>query len=108
MEYHILDSPSLLAKDVDQSFVYPVSESGVFLMDRSRGISSARSTTLSPALHALTHVVKRTVGSDSTALLEVPVLANDRGDTTSTQPSGSSTDQLGQVSEKVSFFQGSL
>ena len=54
------------------------------------------------------HVVKRTVGTDGASLLEVSLLADNRGDTTGTQSSGTSTDQLGQVSEKGPLFQSGL
>jgi hypothetical protein len=55
-----------------------------------------------------TYVVKRTIGTDGTSFLEVPLLADDGGDTTGTQSSCTSTDQLGQVSEEDSFLQGGL
>jgi hypothetical protein len=55
-----------------------------------------------------TYVVKRPIGTDSTSFLEVPLLADNSGDTTGTQSSCTSTDQLGQVSEKDSLLQGGL
>lgn len=55
-----------------------------------------------------TYVVKGTIGTDSTPFLEVSLLADNGGDTTGTQSCRTSTDQLGQVSEKDSFLQGGL
>lgn len=55
-----------------------------------------------------TYVVKRPIGTDGTSFLEVSLLADNGGDTTGTQSSCTSTDQLGQVSEKDSLLQGGL
>jgi hypothetical protein len=80
---------------------------GYFYQEDSRLISflssfNPRSTS------GQTYVVKRTIGTDGTSLLEVPLLADDGGDTTGTQSCRTSTDQLGQVSEKDSLLQGGL
>ncbi len=55
-----------------------------------------------------THAVQRSIGGDVTSLLEITLLRNDSGDTTCTQASSTSTDQLGEGSEELPLFEGGL
>lgn len=52
----------------------------------------------------VTHVVQGTVGTNGTSLLEVTLFADNGGDTTGREPSGSGTDQSSELLEELSFF----
>ena len=55
--------------------------------------------------HGITHVVQRTVRTDRTSLVQVSLLANDRGNTTGRKSGGSSTNQHGELLEELSLLE---